>query len=123
MQLIIENLEDCTGCSACYSICPKNAISMQPNDKGFCYPHIDENKCINCKKCENTCPVLNTGTFLTSLKDAYAFLNYDEDVRYNSSSGGAFSALAKQIIMRGGIVFGALDLKQRVENPKCVVIL
>ena len=42
----IEN-NKCCACSACYSICPTNAISMNIDEKGFKRPVIDKNKCIN----------------------------------------------------------------------------
>ena len=58
----IEQIKNnCFGCTACYSICPKKAISMIEDDKGFLYPKIDKSKCINCGLCQKVCPVLNTG--------------------------------------------------------------
>ena len=44
--------EDCCGCSACFNICPVQAITMQEDREGFKYPKIDERSCINCGKCE-----------------------------------------------------------------------
>ncbi|SEG19772.1 4Fe-4S dicluster domain-containing protein [Butyrivibrio sp. Su6] len=49
--------EECCGCSACFSICPKMAISMMPDDEGFLYPLIDEAKCIQCYLCIKVCPL------------------------------------------------------------------
>ncbi|MBS7363044.1 MAG: 4Fe-4S binding protein, partial [Paludibacteraceae bacterium] len=31
----ISNKSECTGCSACYSVCSKNAISMVTDKEGF----------------------------------------------------------------------------------------
>ena len=45
----------CCGCAACYSVCPVGAIAMEPDEKGFPYPRIDEEKCIRCQKCINIC--------------------------------------------------------------------
>ena len=45
----------CTGCNACYSTCPVNAISMIENKEGFKYPQIDSNKCIKCGACLAGC--------------------------------------------------------------------
>lgn len=42
----------CYGCSACYNVCPKNAISMVRNEEGFLVPHIDKDKCNNCGACD-----------------------------------------------------------------------
>lgn len=47
----------CCGCTACYSICPVNAIIMLPDNEGFLYPVIDCIKCIRCYKCKCVCPI------------------------------------------------------------------
>lgn len=47
---------DCCGCTACFSACPKNAITMKPDEEGFTYPEIDKNKCIKCGRCLKVCP-------------------------------------------------------------------
>lgn len=49
--------EECCGCTACYSICPTNAISMVEDGEGFEYPLIDQEKCIGCNKCIGVCPI------------------------------------------------------------------
>lgn len=48
--------EECCGCTACYAICPQNAIYMQKDQEGFEYPEIDEEKCCNCGICIKVCP-------------------------------------------------------------------
>ena len=45
METIQSIKEECTGCSACYSICPKNAIEMKKNLEGFNYPIIYNSNC------------------------------------------------------------------------------
>ncbi len=52
--------EDCCGCSACFSICPKGAIKMAEDDEGFDYPEIDSALCIGCLLCESVCPIKNS---------------------------------------------------------------
>lgn len=47
--------ENCCGCTACYSICPQNAIRMQPDEEGFLYPNIIPEICIRCYKCLSVC--------------------------------------------------------------------
>lgn len=96
----------CSGCSACHDICPRNAISMVPDDEGFLYPQIDETRCVACGRCAEACPSLHPGKSRTPLA-VYAAKAKDDELRLKSSSGGVFSLLSWQVIARGGIVYGA----------------
>lgn len=53
--ILYESKETCCGCSACYAICPAEAISMLSDDEGFLYPVINMGKCIKCFKCLSVC--------------------------------------------------------------------
>ena len=97
----------CTGCGACFSICPISCISMKQDTEGFLYPVIDDTGCTQCKKCEKTCSsIMNKGVEHKPL-NVYAAKNHNEEIRYQSSSGGIFSLLAESVIREGGVVFGA----------------
>lgn len=43
-----------------------------------------------------------------SKPDTYAVWSKDDDIRYNSTSGGAFSEFAKILLAQGGLIAGAL---------------
>ena len=102
----INQKSNCCGCQACYNICPKNAIEMVEDEKGFKYPKVNKEKCINCGLCEKACPIKNNKQIQNELK-AYACINKDEEIRMQSTSGGVFTLLATAIINKGGVVFGA----------------
>lgn len=59
ISILYNRKEECCGCTACYSICPKQAISMQPDEEGFDYPVIDDEKCVRCEMCLKVCPIKN----------------------------------------------------------------
>ncbi len=102
----IADIKKCSGCSACYSICPKGCITMQPDHEGFLCPAIDHTLCVDCGMCKNICPVLNEYKGNSKGK-AYVCINGDENVRLQSSSGGVFSLIAEYILSLDGVVFGA----------------
>ena len=102
----IANKQICSGCHACYNMCPKKCITMQANNEGFLYPVIDEENCINCGQCNKACPVLKD--YRGNPKgQAFACINKNEEIRGRSSSGGVFTLIAENIINKGGAVFGA----------------
>lgn len=105
----ISDKSKCSGCYACYSVCPIKSIVMKSDDEGFKYPQVDVTTCINCGLCEKACPIVSGGKKedASSVPAAYAAFNNDENIRLKSSSGGIFSLLAENVIDKGGVVFGA----------------
>lgn len=103
---MIKPTDSCTGCLACCQSCPTNCISAKTSEEGFLYPEIDIDRCINCGKCEKSCPLDKTSPSRQS-PSAFAAASYDDSTRTVSSSGGVFSLIAEKIISKGGHVFGA----------------
>lgn len=102
----IKNKSNCCGCHSCSNICPKDAIEMKEDIKGFKYPVINKEKCINCDLCEKVCPIINK-VHTNNKPQAYACINKDEKIRLKSSSGGIFSLISESILDLKGVVFGA----------------
>lgn len=103
----ISNKVDCCGCNACGDICPKDAICFETDIEGFWYPKVDRNKCVDCGLCERACPIKNTGSIRKSdfnQPQCIAAINKNLEVRFDSTSGGVFSALAEQTYKNGGYV-------------------
>lgn len=101
----IDDKTDCCGCTACKSICPKEAISMKEDEEGFLYPVVDKNKCINCGLCKKVCPIINRVSEVKKEQEAYIVNNKNEAVRSESTSGGAFTPIAEYIIDKRGSCF------------------
>lgn len=106
MMITLVNDKGCCGCTACASACPQNCIEMHPDSEGFLYPVIDKKSCINCGNCQRVCPVLKVKKAEVE-PECYIGFSKDRDVRKNSSSGGIFTELAKQVIDNGGVIYGA----------------
>lgn len=106
MAICAKNL--CTGCLACCNRCPRDAITVSQDDRGHYVPVIDQNACVGCGMCEQICPALHPVPKNPRPATAYACWLKDRTRREESTSGGVFSALALEILGRGGAVFGAV---------------
>lgn len=102
-----EDKSLCCGCGACENICPVACIHMTPDDEGFLYPEIDKDLCINCQKCEAVCPCIHPAAETPKQQAGYVVRNKNKEILAESTSGGAFSAIALPILKMGGVVYGA----------------
>ena len=87
----------CCGCKACEQVCPKYAISMKIDEKGFWYPRIDKKKCVECGLCYKVCPE-NFQSFQTNLPECIVYYNKDKEKQQEYSSGGAFLRICKAYV-------------------------
>lgn len=120
---IFSTKEDCCGCTACASICTKNAIKMAKDEEGFLYPHIDTEKCVNCGLCASVCPVKNNRVEKFTEQKAFIVRSCNEENVSASTSGGFFLPIAEWFIDQGGYVVGVcydakLNVVHKITNKK-----
>lgn len=102
---------DCCGCNACGDVCPHEAISFKTDIEGFWYPEVDKEKCIDCGLCRKVCPIINIDKLKKNDYDqpaCYAAIHKNYEVRFDSTSGGLFSAFAEKFYRDKGYVGGAI---------------
>jgi len=80
---------------------------MVADEEGFLYPHVDESKCVACNLCVKVCPIINKKAEKAFPQKAFVVQHRDEAILRESTSGGAFSAIAKWVLDRNGVVYGA----------------
>jgi len=127
----IKSAELCTGCGTCAGICPNSAIKMIVNSKGVYIPQIDNSKCITCGKCLSICPGysvdfkgLNVEIFgsepdnplIGNYLNCYLTHSTNNDIRYNSTSGGLITQLLI-FALENGFIDGALVTKMGDTHP------
>ena len=103
----IINKTDCCGCTACANICPRDAITMEPDFEGFLYPKVHPDKCVECGLCEKACPVMNKPAKKDDLLQSVVLRVKREDVLKNSTSGGFTTPLVEWVLGQGGAVCAA----------------
>lgn len=106
MIRLFESKNKCFGCAACQAVCPNGAIQMTCDEEGFTYPVVDSQKCVDCGACAKVCPAKHEIAGIEG--EAFAVRCNDLELLKNSSSGGAFSLLAQQVLQGGGLVCGAV---------------
>ncbi|MCR4673514.1 MAG: Coenzyme F420 hydrogenase/dehydrogenase, beta subunit C-terminal domain [Lachnospiraceae bacterium] len=107
----IADRDGCTGCEVCMAACEKKAIEMIKDDlTGFVYPFIDESKCVDCGICREICPQMKNEGDVPSGDNPkiYAVIAKEDDIRDNSTSGGAFALFAREVLAKKGAVCGAM---------------
>lgn len=107
----IKNKVDCCGCNACGDACAHGAITFKTDIEGFWYPEVDKAKCVDCGLCEKVCPIINVdklkkNDFAEPI--CYAAVHKNYEVRFDSTSGGLFSAFAEKFYRDKGYVGGAI---------------
>jgi len=103
----IEEIKNtCTGCGACESVCPYECVKLEYDNEGFYYPVINKNTCVKCGKCEQNCHIINYSLPQVHKTSYYGFTKNNK-LRYESTSGGAFSSIAQTVLDVGGKVYGA----------------
>ena len=107
MKSVYLKKVDCCGCSACYSICAKQAITMKADEEGFLYPEIDQSRCIDCCQCTAICPLTCGGNYKEKqIPQFFVARHKSQEVLRQSTSGGGFTAISDAILRQGGVIYG-----------------
>ncbi len=123
MTNCIENNLHCSGCSACYLVCPTKAVKIDLSEDGFYIAILDKQKCINCGKCLKVCSKfvdINKKNKFENLP-LYASYSLDKSVQESCSSGGIAFEIAKYGLNNGYKIAGVIyDYNQ--QKAKTVIV-
>lgn len=104
---MLSNKAECSGCTACIFSCPVNALEKTYDEKGFVYPKINPEKCINCGLCLKVCdfkkPIIEKNKYQMNF---YATQSKNASILERSQSGGFFSSLCDYVLFKNGVVCG-----------------
>lgn len=97
LRYVWDNKDHCSGCGVCAIKCAHRAIRMTPDEEGFVYPLIEEDKCVHCGLCQKVCHEVNDNVFNTGRHKYFGLMLKDDNLLMKSSSGGAFTAICSAI--------------------------
>ena len=115
----LANYKECTACAACVDRCNHNALTSFIDQHGYYAIKADVSRCVECGACSKVCPVIRNKKEKDSRQvsnDAFACWSVDSQLRKMAASGGAFIALASEVLSQGGIVYGASTEGFRVRH-------
>lgn len=107
MSIHITDKTKCCGCEACVQVCSHSAIMMREDNEGFRYPAIDSSLCVECGLCVRICQYNEMPSKHQEVKYVFGGYNNDSEVRFESTSGGAFSAIVETYCDENYVIFGA----------------
>lgn len=104
MKTIASVVEDnlCSGCGACYAICPTQAIEMTKTSMGRFSPSVFEERCTDCGLCRKACPSTDyfglmfpktNDPYLGHIENIYTGNSTNPRIHKNAQSGGAVTAI------------------------------
>lgn len=108
---MICDKEKCSGCYACYNICPKKCIKMIEDEFGYIYPYIDKTECLNCSMCRRVCPQLKDKIDFNHPLKSYAAYSKNDYTRCSLTSGAIATIIYSYIIGNGGVGYGLNNIK------------
>jgi NAD-dependent dihydropyrimidine dehydrogenase PreA subunit len=116
------NPEKCTGCKACFFLCPNKCIIMDSDREGFFAPSINEKTCNDCEICKKRCPQNYRQEFTNNnCIKVYGVKYKNIELRTKSASGGVFAGIAKNILgVSESAVFGCVFDSEIVAKHICI---
>jgi 2-oxoglutarate ferredoxin oxidoreductase subunit delta len=93
---VLIRTEKCKGCRFCVEFCPSRALqlSTQFNAKGYHYPVVVKDACINCSLCTSICPDYAIFSLPTSSSNSVARTDSD-DLTVHASGKPALQRLER----------------------------
>lgn len=110
MRVDIQNKDNCCGCTACASICPRNAIVMEEDHSGFLYPNVNLSECVDCGLCVKVCQFKEDYNRYDNFESplVYAGRQRRREEILKSQTGGLAALFYQEFLTLGGVAYGVI---------------
>lgn len=117
------NVNECTSCQFCESICPVNAISFSLNEEGFYRPKVSDT-CVECGLCQKYCykfksPSINED--ILNQIECYSAKSKDKNNLNTSASGGVSTILFKKLLKEDYKIVGVTFNVERNQAETIII--
>lgn len=103
---VLKSHNYCTGCGVCSINCPLDIITIELNEDGFYSPRIEEDKCIECGKCQDVCIKFKNEENNLNIGEFYSARSKNKEIIKNCTSGGIAYEISKFLLSKNYIVVG-----------------
>lgn len=96
---------------------------MQPDNLGFLFPKVDNNRCVNCGLCDKVCTFNSLYNTSSNFNLPHPYVARQKNITevLKSQSGGIFAALSDIILYWNGAIYGAaFDSSFRITHKRAV---
>jgi len=111
----------CSGCGACVSACPKEAIKVSLDKEGVYTATVDESRCVDCGQCKTVCMRLDTSSCLPlSSGTIVAAQSSNAATVKKCTSGGIAYEMSKYAFKNGMGILGVIYDYETSRAVSCI---
>lgn len=104
---ILEGYSLCSGCGTCADVCPKQAITIARDEKGFYRASVNEEMCVRCGACTDVCPFCGEAKGRPLAKGRLLYYRDEEQSLTEHASAGGLAGRLADLLLRSGVPVAA----------------
>lgn len=87
---------------------------MKEDNEGFIYPNVNVIECIDCKLCEQVCPMTKKRENEKGIPESILARDVRDKVLLTGTSGSVFTSIMEYVLQKDGVVYGVIVDEEKV---------